>query len=125
MTTSSARAAALAVALVATGCGRSSLPPQADPDEARGALRAALASWQSGAPADALAKGTPPVFFNDPRCRAGARLLGYTIDESHAVHGRSVRIAAVVSLKHPDGSTRDRKTNYLIDTAPAVVIVAE
>lgn len=89
------------------------------------ALAAALDDWQAGAPADALAKATPPVYFNDPRRRAGVQLLGYKIEDGHTTHGQSVRVVAVVSLKLPDGTTKDRKTNYLIDTAPAVVIVAE
>ena len=125
MTTFSRRALVFALAAAAVGCGGNSLPPQADADEARAALRAALDDWKGGAPADALAKASPPVYFNDPRRRAGVQLVGYKIDDGQTVHGRSVRIAAVVSIKHPDGSTKDRKTNYLIDTAPAVVIVAE
>jgi len=120
-----AAVALAAAAALAAGCGRNSLPPAADPDQARAALRAALDAWQAGRPADAPAGDGPAVYLNDPRCRAGAKLLGYTVEDGHAVHGQSVRIATVLSLKLPDGTTRDRKTNYLIDTAPAVVIVAE
>jgi hypothetical protein len=112
----------LAFAAVAAGC-TGTLPPQASPDEARAALVTALDAWKNGESAEALAGRQPPLYFNEPNCRAGVRLLGYTLSEGHESYGQSVRIAVVLSLKQADGSVRERKASYLIDTSPAVVIV--
>lgn len=109
------------VAVLAVGCGGGSLPPQANPDEARKTLAAALDAWKAGETAEALAARQPPVYFND--LKAEHRLLAYTIADGHEVYGRSVRLSVTLSLKLPDGSTKERKVTYLIDTAPALVIV--
>lgn len=121
---SRARLAGGLALLLAAGCGNS-LPPQADPDQARAALRAALDAWQKGESAESLARGVPPVYFNDPKCGAGVQLLGYKLDDGHGFHGQSVRLPVVLSLKQKDGTTKDRKTAYLVDTSPAVVIVPD
>lgn len=106
------------------GCGGSSLPPEADPDQARAALETALATWQKGDSTQALAKGGSPIYFNDPKCR-GMKLLSYKIEEGNAFHGQSVRIVSFLSLKSKDGNTKEKKFAYLVDTSPAIVIVPE
>jgi hypothetical protein len=110
---------------VVAGCDRGSLPPQANPDEAREALRSALETWQKRESIDDLTRRTPRVYFNDPKCRSDVQLLDFKLDDGHTFHGQSVRVGAVLSLKFPDGTTKERKTAYLVDTTPAVVIVPE
>jgi hypothetical protein len=39
------------------------------------------------------------------------------------MYGQSVRLTVTLTLKMPDGSTKDRKTTFLVDTAPVLVIV--
>lgn len=107
------------------GCGGASLPPLADADQARAMLRIALDTWQKGESVEALGQRSPPVYFNDPRPQAGVQLVAYKMDDTHGFHGQSVRQPVVLSLKAKDGTTRDRKTAYLIDTSPAIVIVPE
>src|SRR5687768_7004218 len=95
---------------VLAGCGGGSVPEQASPDAARTALQTALDAWQKGESIDALAERTPRVYFNDPKCRAGAQLLGYKLEDGHAFHGQSVRLEVTLTLKLPDGTTKERKS---------------
>ena len=44
-----------------------------------------------GSPIDALARRTPRVYFNDPKCRSDVQLLDYKLDDGHTFHGQSVR----------------------------------
>jgi hypothetical protein len=109
------------LAVLVVGCGGGSLPPQADPDEARRTLTAALDAWKGGETAEALTARQPPIYFND--LKPEHRLLSYAIADGHEMYGQSVRLSVTLSLKLPDGSTKERKVTYLIDTAPARVIV--
>ena len=113
-----------AVLVVALGCQNSALPPQANPDEAREALKTALESWKKGGNArDELAGGKPPIYFNDPRCSPDVRLVDFKIDESHGQYGQSVRLSVVLSIRSKDGGVEEKKASYLVDTSPAIVIV--
>lgn len=105
------------------GCGSGSLPPQASPDQARAALTQALDTWQKGESINALARGNPAVYFNDPRRGSDVKLLAYKLDDAHEFYGQTVRISVALTFKFPDGTTKERKTPYLIDTSPVVVIV--
>ena len=116
-------AVVLLLAAGAAGCEGGSVPPQANPDKARAALARALDAWKNGEPIDALARGAEPIYFNDPKCRSDARLVGYEMADAHEFHGQSVRIPVVLSVKFPDGTTKEHPTSYLIDTSPAIVIV--
>jgi hypothetical protein len=118
------RAAGGLVLLAAIGCSRGSLPPKADPDQARIALRAALDAWQQGETSDSLAARQPPFYFNDPKCVSDVKLVRYTLDEGHEYHGQTVRLTAMLYLNLKDGP-KEKKAKYLIDTSPVVVIVAE
>ena len=106
----------------AIGCGND-LPPQASPDQARAALVAALDAWKDGKPVESLAAHDTPIYFNDSKWTPEARLLSYSISEGHEMYGQTVRLAGTLSIKQPDGGTKERKFNYLIDTSPAIVIV--
>jgi hypothetical protein len=108
---------------VLAGCHSGSLPPQASPERARTALTRALDAWQKGESLDALAQRDPAVYFNDPKCRSDVQLLTYKMGDAHEFYGQSVRIPVVLSFKLPNGTTKERKTTYLIDTSPAIVIV--
>ena len=109
------------MAVFAAGCGGGSLPPPADPAAARQTLTAALDAWKAGETTEALAARHPPIYFND--LKPELRLLAYTIADGHEMYGQSVRLSVTLSVKLPDGSTKERKVTYLIDTAPALVIV--
>src|SRR6266545_5438008 len=102
------------ILLAAAGCG-SSLPPKADPEQARSALQTALNSWQKGEARETLTSLAPPIHFTDLDQRAGKRLTAFKLEGQPEFHGQSARLAAVLSLKDRDGSTREKKTAYLID----------
>jgi hypothetical protein len=106
------------------GCGNS-LPPQADANQARVVLQEALESWQKGETIDSLAQRTPPIYFNDPKCIPGIKLVSFQIEDGHENHGQSVRISASLSLTLKDGTKKEKKYRYLIDTSPTVVIVPD
>ena len=113
-----------ALALFVAGCSTGPpLPPAANPDEARVALTTALEAWKKGGNArEELAARTPPIYFNDPRCGPDVKLIAYQLDESHTGYGQSVQITVVLSFQK-DGRVVEKKVSYLVDTAPAIVIV--
>jgi hypothetical protein len=112
----------LLFAVAPAGCN-SDLPPQASPDQARAALVTALDAWQKGETVESLAARESPIYFNDSKWQPDVRLVSYTVSEGHEMYGQSVRLTGTLTLKQPDGSTKERKFNYLIDTSPAIVIV--
>jgi hypothetical protein len=114
----------LIAALVAAGCQSGSVPPQSNPDQAREALTTALEAWKKGEPLDGLARRQPPIHFNDSKARE-TQLLDYKLEDGHTFYGQTVRIPVVLSLKRGDGSTKEKKAAYLVDTVPAVVIVPD
>ncbi|MCI0681486.1 MAG: hypothetical protein L0Y71_05230 [Gemmataceae bacterium] len=118
-----AGAACLVCGLV--GCSRGSLPEQADPDKAKRALRTALAAWKKGESIEALAKGSPPIYFNDPKVQKGLRLASYEVNDSHEFFGQSVRVTVKATFERDDGDAKERQLTYLVDTAPVVVIVPD
>lgn len=114
----------LALAALLAGCSRS-LPEKADPDKARAWLQTALDAWKNGDPPENLAKGSPAIFFNDPRYKAGQKLTAYQLEEAHDFHGQSARINATLTLQAKDGAATEKKTAYLIDIGNGVVIVPD
>ncbi|MCI0463017.1 MAG: hypothetical protein L0Z62_39220 [Gemmataceae bacterium] len=110
------------LALAMMGCGRS-LPPKADPEQARAALQTALTTWQKGEPLKALTQQNPPLHFKDLDQLDGKVLTAFRLEGPAEFHGQSARLTAVLSLKGLDGTSREKKTAYLIDIGSAIVIV--
>ena len=117
------RAFALLAALLASGCGKD-LPPAVDTGDAGRQLDAALAAWRDGKPFESLAAGEPPVVFNEPLWKEGAKLVAYELGEV-TLHGRQGRCTAKLTVQSKDGKQAQRNIGYLIDTVPRVVIVRE
>ena len=115
----------LFVVVAVLGCGGGTLPERANPERARQALRTALETWQKGESTEALANGSPPIYFNDPKIQKGMRLASYELEDSHDFFGQSVRISVKATFERDDGMAKERKLIYLIDTAAAVVIVPD
>jgi hypothetical protein len=109
---------------LAVGCaGGHSRVSQADRERGREALRTGLEAWRNGRPAEDLAAGRTPIYFNDPRWTEGTVLTAYRLEEADEFHGFSLRCAAVLSLRDGHGSTAQKRVTYLIDTDPRIVIV--
>lgn len=121
------RAPALLATVLLLGCGggRGSLPEQADPAQAKQALRLALDAWQKGESVDALRGRTPAIHFNDPKAASGMRLLSYELPDDHQFFGQSVRLKVKATIEQKDGIQKERMLTYLVDTSPAVVIVPD
>lgn len=118
------RAFAVVLVALASGCGRSDLPPPVDPGDAGRHLTAVLESWEAGAPFESLAAKDPPVVFNEPLWREGAKLTGYELGAVE-MHGRQGRCTVKLMVQTKDGKSSERRVGYQIDTAPRVVIVRE
>jgi len=104
------------------GC-KNTLPPAANADEARAALKIALDTWKSGGTSEALTQRTPPIYFNESKWQPDVRLISYAIRHGHEMYGQSVRLTVSLAFKRPDGTTKEREATYLVDTSPAIVIV--
>jgi hypothetical protein len=117
------RAPLLLAVLLAVGCGPE-LPPSVDPGEAGTQLRAVLDAWKAGDAFDSLAARNPPVVFNEPLWRDGARLVSYELGEVQ-LHGRQGTCKVRMTVVDRDGKSVERRIGYQIDTTPAVVITRE
>jgi len=106
------------------GCGRG-LPPKASPEDARQALRLALNAWQQGDSLEALSKGRPAVYFNDPKAHDGRRLMSYEMEDGYDYFGQSVRVRVNAMLEGKDGDVVERELTYIIDTSPVIVIIPD
>lgn len=117
------RAAILVAACLVAGCERE-LPPPVDPADAATQLRAVLDAWKAGEPYDALGSRNPPVVFNEPLWRDGAKLVSYELGEVQ-LHGRQGTCKVKLNFVDKDGKPAERRIGYQIDTVPQVVIVRE
>ena len=109
--------------VLSAGCG-DKLPPAADSEKARQALQTALAAWKAGDARAALQSRSPAVYFNEPLCGPGHKLLDYQVDEtSEQRFGQSVRYTVVLSFQARGGATVRHTAVYEISTHPTVVIV--
>lgn len=109
--------------LLPAGCG-DNLPPAADAGKAREALQTSLDAWKAGEAREALQSRSPAIYFNEPLCRPGHRLLDYRLDESSEQRfGQALRYTVVFSLKAEGGATVRHTAVYEVSTHPAVVIV--
>lgn len=106
----------------AAGCG-SNLPPAADPDQARTALKTALEAWQKGDKAETLLVQSPAIQCTDEDWNKGWSLKSYKLAAKDEPFGLQRRIVAQLSLRSPEGKNMDKDVHYEIDTAPAIVIV--
>src|SRR5215217_6861264 len=87
MTSNRARlSAACVVVCLLAGCGPE-LPTPVDPADGAAQLRGVLDAWKAGDPLDSLERRSPPVVFNEPLWRDGAKLVAYELEEVR-LHGR-------------------------------------
>jgi hypothetical protein len=107
--------------LVALGCGQS-LPPAADPEQARSSLQAGLDAWKAGSKAESLLEKLPPIRFVDSDWQSGWALKNYKLGQEKQL-GQQRKCAVKLTLGGPKGDTTTKDVHYEIDTAPAIVIV--
>ena len=120
-----AATAAVALTLLAAGCGTTAeLPPTVDPADAGRELTAALDTWKKGEPHASLIARPVPVVFSEPLWEGGTRLLSYELGAVER-HGRQARCTAKLALQEKSGKQYERKIGYQIDTTPRVVIARE
>jgi hypothetical protein len=110
-----------AVALAAA-CSRSSPVPPYDSKKAQNALFLALDAWKQNC-AGTLAKGTPPLRFEDEDYRAGSRLTEYRLEDGQLPIRPSVDVWVKLFLVDPLGKTFERRVTYQIGLEPALVVL--
>jgi hypothetical protein len=117
--------AAIAVGLLALlgGC-RKGIDDPVDPDQASVVLQAALDAWKQGERFGALQKRSPPMYFDEPEWKVGKKLVAFDVGKVDLL-GQQGRCSVKLSLRDKDGNETERKTSYLIDTTPLVVITRE
>lgn len=109
--------------LCLSGCGDSE-PPMAEPDRARGALKAALEAWKEGMTSESLMAATPPIHVSDSEWHAGNKLVEYELGEERSA-GFGWRCDVQLTVQEQNGSTRKHLATYRVDTDPALVVVHE
>ncbi len=110
--------------VLGTGCGASSAPNKADPDQARAVLRDALEAWKKGETSDDLLARTPSVRVLDPDWQKGAKLISFEIG-ADAPFAAEQRVSVVLKLQHAGRPSTNKKVMYAIGTSPSITIVRE
>jgi hypothetical protein len=105
------------------GCGGRKAPAPANPERGRTMLKSALNAWKTGGTSASLQQQQPAIFMNDPDWEQGRKLLAYQMADSHDFHGSQLRVGVTLSLQDADGSKREKRITYLVDTHPNNVIV--
>lgn len=113
----------LTVALCLWGCN-SRLPAPADSTIATTSLNRALEVWKSGAEITSLKDLDPPIYFNDQIWRQGNALTGFTVTPGSA-NGQGWNCEVMLKTASKQGSIKDLRVSYQIDTAPHIVIVQQ
>jgi hypothetical protein len=104
----------MTLAVLLTGCGGPSFPPETDATRGRELLKTVLEKWKSGGSADELKNGTPSIIANDPDWKAGSKLKGYEISTDDRRSGVDLLISVKLQLTKPDGQSQDKKVNFAI-----------
>lgn len=111
------------VLVAALGCGGSP-PAPADRDQALGALRTTLDTWQCGSDAILLQAQKPPIQVVDHEWRSGYKLLRYQV-EKDAAFGGDLRCQVKLSLKDARGRPVSKTAVYSVGTGSPLTVVRE
>ena len=104
----------LTAAVLLTGCGGPSFPPETDSSRGRELLKTMLEAWKSGGTTEDLKKGSPSITANDPDWNAGAKLKAYEIAPDDRRAGVDLLVSVKLQLTKPDGQSQDKKVNFAI-----------
>jgi hypothetical protein len=115
----------VALLVLGPGCGSKTFPAEADPDQAREALRMALETWQKGERPEVLGELASPVTMGDEDWQAGHRLVRYRLTDRAERIGVGLRCGASLTLQRPKGRIVQKTVTYRVQTEPRLVIVRE
>lgn len=109
------------------GCGEAdqAMPPPSNPEAARQALEKALAHWQSGQTADALASATPQMYVSDFDWRDGRKLKQFQVAGPPEEVGLQVRLPVAIDVEDGSGQVIRSQVSYSVSTTPVVSIVRD
>jgi hypothetical protein len=111
--------------LLFAGCGGQTLPPPADPEQGREALRSALDAWARGEKSDSLRGGTPPIQVVDGDWDKGLRLAKYQLAPADRMSDPNLLCSVQLSLRDGRGRALTKRVVYHIGTGPLISIVRE
>jgi len=113
---------ALGMLLLATGCGRRSLPER-DLARARDAVQATLETWKKGKSADSLKERS--IDADDPDWAAGERLVDFMIYDADGRKRDNIRCGVMLTLLDRQGSKVNKEVFFTITSADKIVIRRE
>jgi hypothetical protein len=113
----------LLIGLFSPGCGGRDLPPPADPDQARAALRSALEAWKKGERPESLRDHNPPTYVADHDWSQGYQLERFEVSPKDQMSGLNLRCTVNLFLRDAEGNTWESQVVYLIETGSSVSII--
>jgi hypothetical protein len=108
--------------LVVAGCSTSTPSPQYDSEKAKGTLVRALEAWKKNE-IGLLAKGTPPLRFEDDDYRDGCRLVGFRLADEQLQLRQNSDIRVELSLIDRRNKPVSKSVNYQVSLEPALAVL--
>ncbi|MCC6124083.1 MAG: hypothetical protein IT426_03915 [Pirellulales bacterium] len=108
--------------LFAAGCSSSAPAPQYDSQKAKDVLFLALETWKQNR-AGTLAKGNPPLRFEDEDNRAGFRLVEYRLEDAQQMLRPFADVRVKLSLLDPRGKLIEKTVTYQVALEPALSVL--
>jgi hypothetical protein len=107
---------------LAAGCSSSAPSPQYDSQKAGETLFRALDAWKQNS-TGTLAKGNPPLRFEDEDQRAGYRLVEYRLENPQQILCPLADIRVKLSLLDPRGKPVEKTVAYQVVLEPTLAVL--
>jgi len=116
-------AAAIAMLLLAAGCGAVYSPEahRVDPDSARSTLEIVLESWKAGLEPGDWQEKSPPVVVQDMEWLSGAKLTSFEVLGTQPVDA-NLLCEVKLTLANDRQSELQRTVTYLVSTSPKLTV---
>jgi hypothetical protein len=116
------RSLLILIALLPAGCSSSQSAPQYDSKNAEETLVQALDAWKNGQ-IGSLAKGNPPLRFEDEDYRDGCRLTGYRVEDGQSPLRPFADVRVSLSLVDRRGKAVEKTAVYQVSLEPGRAVL--